>query len=307
MEKVIVVIGPTSVGKTKMGVALAKKFNGEVISGDSMQIYKQMDIGTAKVTEDEKEGIIHHCVDILNPDETYSVHDFQQTVRKQITEITNRGHVPIIVGGTGLYIKAALYDYTFSEMENNHDEINKKYKDYTNEQLYAHLKQIDEESAKILHFNNRRRVLRAIEIYEQTGQKKSEMINEQEHICLYDAYFVGLTLPRELLYERINLRVDLMMKNGLQGEMESLIKQGLTRENQSMKAIGYKEWFDYFEGKCDLNEVSENIKKHSRQYAKRQYTWFKNQFDVHWYDVCLENFSKTIEEVSRDLKNPNKN
>lgn len=307
MEKVIVVIGPTSVGKTKMGVALAKKLNGEVISGDSMQVYRQMDIGTAKVTIEEMEGVTHHCIDILDPKDQYSVHDFQQTVRKQITEITNRGHVPIIVGGTGLYIKAALYDYTFSEMENNHDEINKKYKDYTNEQLYAHLKQIDEESAKILHFNNRRRVLRAIEIYEQTGQKKSEMINEQEHICLYDAYFVGLTLPRELLYERINLRVDLMMKNGLQGEMESLIKQGLTRENQSMKAIGYKEWFDYFEVKCDLNEVSENIKKHSRQYAKRQYTWFKNQFDVHWYDVCLENFSKTIEEVSRDLKNPNKN
>ena len=307
MEKVIVVIGPTSVGKTKMGVALAKKLNGEVISGDSMQVYRQMDIGTAKVTIEEMEGVTHHCIDILDPKDQYSVHDFQQTVRKQITEITNRGHVPIIVGGTGLYIKAALYDYTFSEMENNHDEINKKYKDYTNEQLYAHLKQIDEESAKILHFNNRRRVLRAIEIYEQTGQKKSEMINEQEHICLYDAYFVGLTLPRELLYERINLRVDLMMKNGLQGEMESVIKQGLTRENQSMKAIGYKEWFDYFEGKCDLNEVSENIKKHSRQYAKRQYTWFKNQFDVHWYDVCLENFSKTIEEVSRDLKNPNKN
>lgn len=307
MKKVIVVIGPTSVGKTKMGVALAKKLNGEVISGDSMQVYRQMDIGTAKVTIEEMEGVTHHCIDILDPKDQYSVHDFQQTVRKQITEITNRGHVPIIVGGTGLYIKAALYDYTFSEMENNHDEINKKYRDYTNEQLYDHLKQIDEESAKILHFNNRRRVLRAIEIYEQTGQKKSEMINEQEHICLYDAYFVGLTLPRELLYERINLRVDLMMKNGLQGEMESLIKQGLTRENQSMKAIGYKEWFDYFEGKCDLNEVSENIKKHSRQYAKRQYTWFKNQFDVHWYDVCLENFSKTIEEVSRDLKNPNKN
>lgn len=307
MEKVIVVIGPTSVGKTKMGVALAKKLNGEVISGDSMQVYRQMDIGTAKVTIEEMEGVTHHCINILDPKDQYSVHDFQQTVRKQITEITNRGHVPIIVGGTGLYIKAALYDYTFSEMENNHDEINKKYRDYTNEQLYAHLKQIDEESAEILHFNNRRRVLRAIEIYEQTGQKKSEMINEQEHICLYDAYFVGLTLPRELLYERINLRVDLMMKNGLQGEMESLIKQGLTRENQSMKAIGYKEWFDYFEGKCDLNEVSENIKKHSRQYAKRQYTWFKNQFDVHWYDICLENFSKTIEEVSRDLKNPNEN
>ena len=307
MEKVIVVIGPTSVGKTKMGVALAKKLNGEVISGDSMQVYRQMDIGTAKVTVEEMEGVKHHCIDILDPKDQYSVHDFQQTVRKQITEITSRGHVPIIVGGTGLYIKAALYDYTFSEMENNHDEINEKYKDYTNEQLYDYLKQIDEESAKILHFNNRRRVLRAIEIYEQTGQKKSEIINEQEHICLYDAYFVGLTLPRELLYKRINLRVDLMMKNGLQEEMESLIKQGLTRENQSMKAIGYKEWFDYFEGKCDLNEVSENIKKHSRQYAKRQYTWFKNQFEVHWYDVCLEDFSKTIEEVYRDLKNPNEN
>ena len=302
MEKVIVVIGPTSVGKTKMGVALAKKLNGEVISGDSMQVYRQMDIGTAKVTIEEMEGVTHHCIDILDPKDQYSVHDFQQTVRKQITEITNRGHVPIIVGGTGLYIKAALYDYTFSEMENNHDEINKKYKDYTNEQLYAHLKQIDEESAKILHFNNRRRVLRAIEIYEQTGQKKSEMINEQEHICLYDAYFVGLTLPRELLYERINLRVDLMMKNGLQGEMESLIKQGLTRENQSMKAIGYKEWFDYFEGKCDLNEVSENIKKHSRQYAKRQYTWFNNQMDVKWFDVDFDNFNNTVNEVIEYLE-----
>ena len=302
MEKVIVVIGPTSVGKTKMGVALAKKLNGEVISGDSMQVYRQMDIGTAKVTIEEMEGVTHHCIDILDPKDQYSVHDFQQTVRKQITEITNRGRVPIIVGGTGLYIKAALYDYTFSEMENNHDEINKKYRDYTNEQLYDHLKQIDEESAKILHFNNRRRVLRAIEIYEQTGQKKSEMINEQEHICLYDAYFVGLTLPRELLYERINLRVDLMMKNGLQGEMESLIKQGLTRENQSMKAIGYKEWFDYYDHQIDLNDVLELIKKHSRQYAKRQYTWFKNQFDVHWYDVNLENFEQTIEQVTDDIE-----
>lgn len=306
MEKVIVVIGPTSVGKTKMGVALAKRFNGEVISGDSMQVYRQMDIGTAKVTVEEMEGIKHHCLDILDPKDSYSVHDFQQMVRKQITEITNRGHLPIIVGGTGLYIKATLYDYNFSEMENNHDEINGKYKDYTNEQLYDYLKEIDEESAKILHYNNRRRVLRAIEIYEQTGQKKSEIINEQEHVCLYDAYFVGLTLPRELLYERINLRVDMMMKNGLQEEMKSLIKQGLTRENQSMKAIGYKEWFDYFEGKCDINEVSENIKKHSRQYAKRQYTWFKNQFEVHWYNVCLENFSKTVEEVYQDLKNPNR-
>ena len=275
MEKVIVVIGPTSVGKTKMGVALAKKFNGEVISGDSMQIYKQMDIGTAKVTEEEKEGIIHHCVDILNSDETYSVHDFQQTVRKKITEITQRGHVPIIVGGTGLYIKAALYDYQFDEMENDHHAINEKYKDYTNEQL---------------------------QIYETTGKRKSEMLEEQEHICLYDAYFVGLTLPRDVLYERINKRVDVMMENGLKEEMERLYSQGLTRNHQSMKAIGYKEWFDYYDHQIDLNDVLELIKKHSRQYAKRQYTWFKNQFDVHWYDVNLENFEQTIEQVTDDIE-----
>ena len=175
-------------------------------------------------------------------------------------------------------------------------------KDYTNEQLHDHLKSIDEESAKILHFNNRRRVLRAIEIYETTGKRKSEMLEEQEHICLYDAYFVGLTLPRDVLYERINKRVDVMMENGLKEEMERLYSQGLTRNHQSMKAIGYKEWFDYYDHQIDLNDVLELIKKHSRQYAKRQYTWFKNQFDVHWYDVNLENFEQTIEQVTDDIE-----
>ena len=179
---------------------------------------------------------------------------------------------------------------------------NEKYKDYTNVQLHDHLKSIDEESAKILHFNNRRRVLRAIEIYETTGKRKSEMLEEQEHICLYDAYFVGLTLPRDVLYERINKRVDVMMENGLKEEMERLYSQGLTRNHQSMKAIGYKEWFDYYDHQIDLNDVLELIKKHSRQYAKRQYTWFKNQFDVHWYDVNLENFEQTIEQVTDDIE-----
>ena len=166
MEKVIVVIGPTSVGKTKMGVALAKALNGEVISGDSMQIYRQMDIGTAKATKDEMAGIPHHCLDILDPQDNYSVHDFQKTVRQKITEITSRGHLPIIVGGTGLYIKAALYDYEFEETEDDHDLIKEKYKNYDNISLYNYLLSIDEESAKILHPNNRRRVLRAIEQYD---------------------------------------------------------------------------------------------------------------------------------------------
>lgn len=303
MIKVLVVIGPTSVGKTKMGVELAKRLNGEVISGDSMQIYKGMDIGTAKVTTDEMEGIAHHCIDILNPADTYSVKDFQDTVRSLIDDISSRGKIPIIVGGTGLYIKAVLYDYTFNETEDNHESFRKKYQNYDNITLYQHLVSIDEKSAKELHPNNRQRVLRAIEIFEQTGQRKSDMISSQQHICLYDAYFIGLTLERSLLYERINQRVDIMKENGLEEEVRELYHQGIRRTCQSMKAIGYKEWFDYFDGFISKEEVFENIKKHSRQYAKRQYTWFKNQFHVHWYEVNIQDFDETVLLVLNDIKN----
>ena len=294
MTRVIVVIGPTSVGKTKMGVELAKAMNGEVISGDSMQIYKGMDIGTAKVTEQEMSGIVHHCINILEPTDEYSVKDFQDAVRFQIDDITRRGKLPIIVGGTGLYIKAALYDYEFSETKDNHEIFRDKYKDYDNEQLYQHLINIDEKSALELHPHNRQRVLRAIEIYEETGQKKSDIEALQQHVCLYDAYFVGLTIERELLYSRINQRVDAMKEQGLEKEVTDLYHRGLERSYQSMKAIGYKEWFD-------KETVYENIKKHSRQYAKRQYTWFKNQFDVHWYNVQIDDFEKTVQNVLRDI------
>ena len=301
MTRVIVVIGPTSVGKTKMGVELAKAMNGEVISGDSMQIYKGMDIGTAKVTEQEMSGIVHHCINILEPTDEYSVKDFQDAVRFQIDDITRRGKLPIIVGGTGLYIKAALYDYEFSETKDNHEIFRDKYKDYDNEQLYQHLINIDEKSALELHPHNRQRVLRAIEIYEETGQKKSDIEALQQHVCLYDAYFVGLTIERELLYSRINQRVDAMKEQGLEKEVTDIYHRGLERSYQSMKAIGYKEWFDYFEGIIDKETVYENIKKHSRQYAKRQYTWFKNQFDVHWYNVQIDDFEKTVQNVLRDI------
>lgn len=301
--RVIVVVGPTSVGKTKMGVELAKALNGEIISGDSMQIYKGMDIGTAKVTQDEMEGIIHHCVDILEPTESYSVKDFQDTVRMKIKEISEKGKIPIIVGGTGLYIKAALYDYEFKETQDDHSLIQEKYKDYDNISLYNHLCSIDEASAKELHPNNRRRVLRAIEIFEQTGEKKSSILEKQEHVCLYDAYFVGLTLDRDVLYERINHRVDVMVDNGLEQEIDTLFKQyPLNKDHQSMKAIGYKEWFDYFDHKTTKHEMIELIKQHSRQYAKRQYTWFKNQFDVHWYTVNLSDFNETVMNVLEDIK-----
>lgn len=303
MNKVIVVVGPTGVGKTKMGVELAKVFDGEVISGDSMQIYKQMDIGTAKVTKEETQGIIHHLVDIKDPTDSYSVKEFQETVRKKIQEILSKGKTPILVGGTGLYIKATLYDYEFSETQDNHEDIKEKYAHLDNHQLYNYLMSIDQSSALELHENNRQRVLRAIGIYEQTGQRKSEQLAKQKHECIYDAYFVGLTIDRELLYERINQRVDVMKNLGLEKEVCSLYKNGLTRTHQSMKAIGYKEWFDYFEGLCSLDDVYENIKKHSRQYAKRQYTWFKNQFDMHWYEVDLTCFDKTVTKIVEDIKN----
>ena len=302
MEKVIVVVGPTGVGKTRMGVALAKYFNGEVISGDSMQIYNTMDIGTAKVTSEEMKGIVHHLIDIKDPTENYSVKDFQDEVRLKIKEITSRGKLPIIVGGTGLYIKAALYDYEFGESQMDHQEYIDKYQAYSNKELYDLLNKIDETSAKELHPNNRQRVLRAIAIYESTGIKKSETLAKQNHELVYDAKFIGLTLEREALYERINQRVDLMMEQGLLQEIDGLMKKNYSKNLQSMKAIGYKEWFDYFEGHISQDEVYENIKKHSRQYAKRQYTWFRNQFDVHWYEVNLEDFNKTVQKVLKDIQ-----
>jgi len=302
MNKVIVIVGPTSVGKTKMGIELAKKLNGEVISGDSMQIYKGMDIGTAKVTKTEMNGIAHHLIDIKNPDEAYSVKDFQEEVRACIKDITNRHKLPIIVGGTGLYIKAALYDYEFNESEIDHNVFKEKYKDYTNQQLHEYLKSIDEKSAQQLHFNNRQRVLRAIEIYELSGKRKSDILEEQQHICLYDACFIGLTLNRDILYKRINQRVDMMNEQGLEKEVRQLYDLGYQKSMQSMKAIGYKEWFDYFEGRISKERVLELIKKNSRNYAKRQYTWFKNQFDMNWFNVDLDCFENTVDEVMIFLK-----
>ena len=285
MEKVIVVIGPTSVGKTKMGVALAKKFNGEVISGDSMQIYKQMDIGTAKVTEEEKEGIIHHCVDILNSDETYSVHDFQQTVRKKITEITQRGHVPIIVGGTGLYIKAALYDYRFKQEDELDD-----YHDLTNQELLDNIKKYDINCS--IHINNRKRLIRLLNKYEKNLVEEKTGNNP-----LYSFLLIGLTTNRNILYEKINLRVDKMVSEGLIEEAKALYDQKVnTKAIQT--AIGYKELYLYFDHKCSLEESLELIKKNSRHYAKRQYTFFKHQFDhIKWLTTNYQDFNKTVTDA----------
>lgn len=297
MQQVLVIVGPTGVGKTKLSIALAKEFGYEIISGDSMQIYKGMDIGTAKVTKEEMDGVIHHLIDVKAVNESYSCADFQIEVRKKIAEILARGKKAMIVGGTGLYLRSCLYDYSFSEDAERDVEIINKYSHLSNEDLYQHLFAIDEESAKILHPNNRRRVLRAIEIYEKSGQTKSENLNNQEHKLIYDALILGLDLERKILHERQNERVDKMIEDGLENEVKNLYSVKGFLQGTASKAIGYKEFFPYFEGNITLKEVIESIKIHTHQYAKRQYTWFRNQMNVNWIGVNIENFDQTIKEA----------
>ena len=280
-KPLIVIVGPTAVGKTHLSVQLAKKLNGEIINGDAMQVYQGLDILTAKIKKEEMEGVPHHLFSFLPISQDYNVADYQKNIRLKIKEIQNRNKTPIIVGGTGLYIKAALYDYEFKEQkENQHQEIQKKYQDFTNQQLFDYLTQIDAESAKILHPNNRRRVLRAIEIYENTGESKSSLLNQQKHHLLYDCIFIGLTLPVEELNQRINNRVEEMFLQPIIEEVKNLPTQ-----STASKAIGYQQIQDYLQGKCSLEECKEQIKLKTRQYRKRQMTWLKHQFDVHWFDM----------------------
>ena len=295
MLKVIAIVGPTAVGKTRLSIELAKKLNGEIISGDSMQIYKGMDIGTAKISEEEKEGIIHHLLDELNPDESYSVAEFQKSVRLKIAEISKKGKLPIIVGGTGLYIKSVLYDYEFSDVEAKSDK--NQYEGLTNEEVHEILMGIDPVSAKALHPNNRRRVVRAINIFNETNTTKSETLDAQEKKLLFDCLVIGLTDDREVLYERINSRVDKMINDGLVQEVKSLMDNGVFRDAQSISAIGYKEIYDYLLGLTDFETATELLKRNSRRLAKRQYTWFRNQMDTVWFNVDINDFDKTIDGV----------
>ncbi|WP_071395258.1 tRNA (adenosine(37)-N6)-dimethylallyltransferase MiaA [Bacillus tuaregi] len=286
-SKLVVLIGPTAVGKTDTSIKLAKAFNGEIISGDSMQVYKYMDIGTAKIKPAEMDGIPHYLIDIKHPTEAFSAAEFQELVRKKISDITKRGKLPIIVGGTGLYIQSVLYDYQFSEAPTN-DEFRKQLEEVADKEgnllLHNQLSQIDSNSAAKIHPNNIRRVIRALEIYHCTGKTMSEWQDTQEQEPLYDTAVIGLTMERELLYERINKRVDLMMEEGLLKEVEKLYQQGV-RNCQSVQAIGYKELYEYFDGKIALSEAVENLKQNSRRYAKRQLTWFRNKMDVQWFDM----------------------
>ncbi|XJZ29056.1 tRNA (adenosine(37)-N6)-dimethylallyltransferase MiaA [Bacillota bacterium Lsc_1132] len=301
-QKLLVIIGPTAVGKTKLSIELAKRLNGEIISGDSMQIYKGMDIGTAKIKADEMEGIPHHLIDIKDPSESFSVAEFQELVRAKISEIGKRGKLPIIVGGTGLYIQSVIYDYQFSEAaadEVFRNQLEQKAKMIGNEALYQELADIDPDSARLIHPNNLRRVIRALEIYHCTGKTMSDWQKDQQPELLYQTAIVGLTMEREKLYERINARVDLMIQEGLLEEVRNFYDQGL-RACQSIQAIGYKELIEYFDGKVPLDIAIENLKQNSRRYAKRQLTWFRNKMSVEWFDMTdPSDVSKKINVISR--------
>jgi tRNA dimethylallyltransferase len=299
-EKVVVIIGPTAVGKTRLSIELAKKFNGEIISGDSMQIYRSMDIGTAKITSAEMDGLPHHLLDIKDPIEAYSAAEFQADVRDLIKDITRRGKLPIIVGGTGLYIQSVIYDYHFSEKGSSpelRDQLEKEAEEKGIQILVERLKKLDPGSAEKIHPNNHRRIIRALEVYITSGKTMSEYIDEQEEEePLYDLALIGLTLDRDILYSKINHRVDLMVEEGLLKEVKSLFDQGI-RDVQSIQAIGYKEIYQYLDGVISFEDAIELLKRNSRRYAKRQLTWFRNKMEVKWFDMTNENYEKKFNEI----------
>ncbi|WP_039066691.1 tRNA (adenosine(37)-N6)-dimethylallyltransferase MiaA [Staphylococcus shinii] len=303
----IVLVGPTAVGKTEFSIELAKKVNGEIISGDSMQVYKQMDIGTAKITQDEMSGIPHHMIDILEPDENFSAYEFKNRAQRLIKEITARGHVPIIAGGTGLYIQSLIHNYDFEDetiSEQKSLEIEAKLSELdqlSNEELHQYLASFDEASAQDIHPNNRKRVRRAIQYYLKTKKLLSSRKKVQQFTENYDTLLLGIEMSRDILYQRINKRVDIMLERGLVSEVQQLVDNGY-ETSQSMQAIGYKEIVPVIKQELSLDEATEKLKQHSRNYAKRQMTWFKNKLDVLWLDREKMSLSLMLEEVSVQIQ-----
>ena len=281
MEDIIVIVGPTGIGKTKLSIELAKRLDAEIINGDSVSIYKKLDIGSAKPTLEEREGIPHHLIDIRDVDEDYTVFDYQKDVRKLIDEISSRNKRIIIVGGTGLYIKAALYDYKFKEGTTYNE-----YNDLSNEEILDKIKKYNIE--KIPELNNRKRLVRLLNKLEN-----NEEITNNKDKLLYNIKVIGLTTDRETLYDRINKRVDIMMDNGLLNEIESL-KDYYKTSRILNSGIGYKEFNDYLFNNKSLDEVVEEIKQNSRRFAKRQYTFFNHQFNTNWFETDFNNFNNTI-------------
>lgn len=306
MNKIIIIAGATASGKTAFSVELAKKLNTQIISCDSMQIYKHMDIGTAKITTDEMDGITHHMVDIVLPNQPFSVGEYSQKATKIIDSLLNNNKIPIIVGGTGLYIDSILYNMSFGGEKDNklREDLQKQLELHGKEYMHNLLKQIDPEDAQKIHPNNTKRVLRALEIYYSTGKSKSLMQTQEKKIN-YDCCLIVLNPPRDILYERINKRVDVMFEKGLENEVKKLIDNKLVDfDCQSMQAIGYKEFKDYFEGSISIDELKSKIKQNSRNYAKRQLTWFKRYDFAKWYDI-LESKNECMNYILNWIKGDN--
>lgn len=300
----LVIVGPTAVGKTKLSIELATQFNGEIISGDSMQVYRGMDIGTAKASSEEQRLVPHHMIDIKDPDEPFSVAEFQLRALEAISLIQNRGKLPILVGGTGLYVKSVLYypHYRFTSEESNTD-IRQKWQHYLEqhgeEALWQKVYQIDPISAHRLHANDTRRLIRVLEIYEQKQipMSQAQQANQDEQVSPFHFFMIGLTMPRALLYERINQRVELMIEHGLVEEVKQLVSIANGRELTSMQSLGYKEMLPYLQSEASLTDTVELIQRKTRQFAKRQLTWFRHMPNIEWFDCSPEHQEKNLSQI----------
>jgi tRNA dimethylallyltransferase len=308
VKKILVIVGPTAVGKTYVSIELAKKFNTEIISADSMQVYKYMDIGTAKVTEQEACGVKHHMIDLIDPDEEFSVSEFQKMAEKHIEEIHNKAKLPIIIGGSGLYLNSLLYDLDFANVKSD-EKVKKYYTEYYEEhgvdKLYELLINVDPQACEKIHKNNVKRVIRALEVCHITGKKFSDMSTDiRKPSNKYDFKIIGLEMERDLLYQRINKRVDLMFEEGLVDEVKELVDKGYTMDLSSMRGIGYKEIIEYLEGKVTKEEAIETLKTNTRHFAKRQFTWFKADKNIEWFDLTtLSDIDLIVENIYSTIFN----
>lgn len=300
-QPLLVLLGPTAVGKTRYSLEIAKACNAEIISGDSMQVYRGMNIGTAKIQPEEQEGIPHHLIDICEPGEAFSAAAFQERCTSLIPEIAARGKLPFIVGGTGLYIESLCYGYEFSEQasdERLREELAAYALQHGNEALHAKLQAVDPEAAERLHPNDTRRVIRAIEVYELTGQSMSGQLSKQRRESPYSLCLVGLSMPRDMLYRRIEQRVDQMIEEGLVEEVRQLMQSGVPRSAVAMQSLGYKEIIPYLAGECSLADAVTLLKRDTRRFAKRQLSWFRHMPDINWVDISEEeNFFRNLAAI----------
>lgn len=297
----LVLVGPTAVGKTALSLALAEQFGGEIVSGDSMQVYRRMDIGTAKATPEERARAPHHLIDIKEPHEPFSVAEFQELARATIADIGRRGRLPILVGGTGLYVESLIYNFEFAETVTD-EAFREQQRAYAQthgaEALLHKLRDIDPETAGRLHANDERRIIRALEIFHTTGSRMSDILKAQKRESPYRLCLIGLTMDRELLYRRIGERIDMMLQQGLVAEVRRLLNEGCPAHATSMQGLGYKEIVPYLQDRLSIEEAVEWLKRDTRRYAKRQLSWFRHMKEIEWVDVTrIENFTAHLDRI----------